>query len=953
LAVPAKPIPDYTYLKIVKQPLVKSLDIPEGTLFQTDDEIKFSNLYGYIANSVSLKKVVSLFEEKDPEIEPANELGYVTALQKNDLSALIDQSVSRENRSKSVFGNKGKKSSQAFSAYTDYTSVGLMINSWSFLMREGERELNLKFTPTELSLQGFKELIKSICEKWGISEHETIYKLLNDVFYFEISTQEGWRKVDSNSVQMILDGADSFFNIDLHFDESFPPVCAVDNDDEKTKLPGVRILINRDAWLFPYSWLKVFECSRIKIESRVKEFSNILVYSELGRLDNTLPFYPFGVMPKKGSWLAFGSYEMALKTIKNLNLHIRWSDLPDDDYGFAGYYAQYEKSIDNCSFEVKAETLKNRKWVPINSDLKKHLFCTDASNGEFSTAPNAKLIEESCLKNIQLAEFLPSEVEEEEYKFNMFTRNGFFRLVLHNPAMGFGHHQFQKLISDVMMQKAHSKKMVQTPNPPFSPQIEQITIDYVSEDEITLGVSKSGNNEVFHIHPFGLKLLNNSSNSHNFHFIPDFTSRGNLLFGFDKVEGGETVRLFVDMLPQNKEIDKSDFPEIKWFYGDGYQWQVLPPSQIIVDETRKLLETGNIEIRLPGDIPNLEFSMDKLFWLRASIEKNTKNVSEVLGFYLHVIKVERVISKDGTSNQKFEQIPALSISKPEKKIPGLDEIIQLINTSGGRLPETDELMKVRLAERIAHRNRAVSALDYEKIVLENFPNVRKVKCFPGTDSKANRPGVVTLAVIEQEQQESALKTPKSNCKLLLDIEDFMKNYTSIFTTIDAINPEYEFLQVRCKVSLRETQSEGFYLRKLNAEINDYIAFWEKENQAPVFGHSVSIIELANFIRSREYITHIVNFSLVHLREKHEFHYELKELEEFETTKKDDSKLRTSIKILLNNQEIEMRELKPIRASKPWAILIPYERHMLVAGWENQNDHAGIDELEIGNTFVIK
>jgi hypothetical protein len=175
----------------------------------------------------------------------------------------------------------------------------------------------------------------------------------------------------------------------------------------------------------------------------------------------------------------------------------------------------------------------------------------------------------------------------------------------------------------------------------------------------------------------------------------------------------------------------------------------------------------------------------------------------------------------------------------------------------------------------------------------------------------------------------------------------------MFTCIDAINPEYEFLQVRCKVTLRETRSEGYYLRKLNTEINNYIAFWEADNEAPVFGHSVSIIELANFIRSREYITRIENYSLVHLREEHEYHYKLEEFEEYEDSNRNKANLKSSIRILLNDKEIKLEEVKPIKPSKPWAILIPINKHMLVAKGELQNENAGINELEIGNTFVIK
>lgn len=952
LAKQAKATPDSTYLKIFKQKNISYLNIPKGTVFKTNGDIKFTNVDGFVANSSSLKKVLVLFEERDREIEPANSLNYVTSLQKNDLTDLIDRTVSVNNSSRSIFGDKGKKSNQNSVDSTWFTSVGLLIKSWSLLLREGNRSLNLQFIPTSETQRNLLLLIDDLAAKWNIPKQEAIYKLLNDIFYIEISTEEGWVIVDNVNVVFDSNSETACFNVELNFSGSFPPICAVKNSKDELNPPSLRVLINRDTWLFPYSWLKTFEFKHVKIKSSAKNISNIQIYSELGKLDTSIPFYPFGIMPKKGSWIALGCYEMSVKSIKKFNVNIRWTDLPDNDYGFAGYYSDYQKEINNCSFEINAQTLKNKQWISAKDNKSYYLFSTNYENGKTVTAPNAKLIHETFFVNLKTPECLPTIQSEQDYKFDMFTRNGYFRFVLANPSMGFGHIQFQKLLSDVLMQKVRSKKIIQTPNPPFAPQIEQITIDYFSEDDINLTIPSKNNHQIYHIHPFGLIQLNNSSSNSKFNFIPDFSTQGNILFGFDNIKAGDTLRIFVELLPQNKEIEKTDFPVIKWFYGNGYSWDPLPQNYVLKDDTRKFLETGIVEIKIPVDMPDLTTAMHNHYWLKASVEKNAENISEILSFHLHVIQVERVISKSN-SEVEFDMVPALSINQSETKIPGLDTVIQLKNSSGGRLPENRQMMKVRLSERISHRNRAINALDYEKIILENFPTVRKVKCFPGLDSKGKRPGIVTLAIIEQNDHEGAIKTPKSNCKLLLDIEEFLKQYSSIFAKIDAINPEYEYLQVRCKVTLRETRSEGYYLRKLNTEINNYIAFWEVSNEAPVFGHSVSIIELANFIRSREYITRIENFSLVHLHEEREYHYKLEELEEYENIIQDETSIKSSIRILLNDKEIKLQEAKPVKPSKPWAILIPIDKHMLVSIGEKQNDFAGIDELEIGNTFVIK
>lgn len=947
-AKPAIAIPDRTILQIKKNRDRDWLEIAPGTAFLAGKKIRFLTTEPLWINNIELRSVLGLYEEEDEIIEPASWLGYVTALKKVDLSSLIDAPAS-EGTGHPIFDQKGKKSSENSPSMAEYTSVGIMARSWSLLLKEGVRNITLKLILTEDTVISYKRLIDKICKKWGEPENDVVYKLLNDIFYIKITTSEGWRNIESYSTQFTLDPDNPVFEINFMVNESFPPICPLES--EIGIPPSVQLLLNRNAWLFPYSWMKDFEFKGMKIYTRVSGLSTIQIYSELGKLDTTMPFYLFGMLPSRGAWMVLGCHEMAVKKIKSIDIKIEWANLPAEDYGFADYYFQYQKEIDNCSFVVEPEVLKNRKWVPVHSKKGYYLFNTDTGDELGSTYPKAPLSNESVLLGITPDDFVRQKIREEEFSYNMFATNGFFRLKLVSPEIGFGHQHYHRILSDVLMQNARTKKYVKAPNPPFAPQAEMISINYVSEDEISVMRASEGFGEaLYHLHPFGESELNIFATRKSFRGIPDFESRGSLLFGFENVKGGETIRLYIGLIPQQKEIDRSRFPEIIWFYGDGFHWTLLPQNDIIKDETRNLLESGIIEIKIPHQIPGKETSLKNLFWLRAAILLNIENLSEVKGFYLHVVKVERMITEDTASLQRLSTLPSGQINTPEQRIPDITSVIQLVQSSGGKIAEDEISMRVRLSERISHRNRAVNAKDFEKIILQNFNTIRKAKCFPCIDSKQNRAGVVTIAIIPET--EGKVHAPMANCKLLIDVEDFLQNYTNMFTTVDVINPCYEYLQVRCKITLHKSCSEGYYLRLLSHEINNYIAFWEASDETPVFGHSISLIDLANFIRSREYVLRIRNFSVLHLREKEELLYELVETGEFEKVEQNDADVKTTIRILLNNHEIKIKELKPISPSKPWSILIPMDKHLLVAEWEDQVKKAGISELEIGNTFVI-
>ena len=116
-------------------------------------------------------------------------------------------------------------------------------------------------------------------------------------------------------------------------------------------------------------------------------------------------------------------------------------------------------------------------------------------------------------------------------------------------------------------------------------------------------------------------------------------------------------------------------------------------------------------------------------------------------------------------------------------------------------------MRLRITQEMSHRNRAVLPRDYEQITLAQFPEVEKVLCLPGIDSKAqNRSPIVTLVVMQKEKDKKIL--PLCEHRLLMRIEDYIGDKTSPFITVDAITPVYEEVTVCCNLCLAEYISYG-------------------------------------------------------------------------------------------------------------------------------------------------
>lgn len=267
----------------------------------------------------------------------------------------------------------------------------------------------------------------------------------------------------------------------------------------------------------------------------------------------------------------------------------------------------------------------------------------------------------------------------------------------------------------------------------------------------------------------------------------------------------------------------------------------------------------------------------------------------------------------------------------EKSMPGLTDIYQIIPAKGGRSPETPEDMRLRITQEMSHRNRAVLPRNYEQITLAQFPEVEKVLCLPGIDSKAqNRSPIVTLVVMQKEKDKKIL--PLCEHRLLMRIEDYIGDKTSPFITVDAITPVYEEVTVCCNLRIKPGYPVGDILRQTEARINNCIAPWRDKEEIPVFGLSFSSTDLYNSIRECEAIVDIDILSVAHVV----------------YTAKDQQK-----SYYLNRYPEEARQNFNVSPSQPWCILVPSDRHLLYIDQKDELlEQLGLGYLGVGSNFII-
>lgn len=922
-AIPREACPHRSWFLIEKDNNRNGITIPPNTCFITGIQengqiIRYHTLEEHVVNNMQLSNVTGLVQEKNREKFPACRLKYVTA-------------ILRSNLSKSINNRPGLGDKQQ-PVQPEYSPVGLMVESPMLILREGVRVVTIQFGLTDNSCTEFQQLVKQTGEYTRETDavHQTPellqYKILNDAFYLELSTGSGWKQIPGYSLS--FNNLTHKLQLVFKLDENFPGTCHCDKDAHgyETAHPALRILINREAWLFPYSWATRMEIDNVSVKVDVSGITSMEIHNESGLIDHSIPFQPFGPIAEKGSWLVFGNYEIASKPVSLIEVLFHWKQLPAGESGFYLRYKGYPEAIDNTSFKIRTEQLNDKKWKIIRS---KNPFLFSTRNNAPGEAPSPRRELSEYSTNIFSTDLSipPVTIDEEAFRYGQ-TRSGFFRIALEHPDMGFGQTAYRKVFSEVMMKNSFRKKKIAVPEEPFIPALESMEIGYKAREEcVFVAGGKKTSLRLYHINPLREGVAVPVDSNRPVLLADGPNDEGNLLFSIRNATGFNLIRLFIEMTPLKREIEKENTPEINWYYHNGSQWIGLTAEAILKDSTDNLLCSGLIEISLPHPVSKDELDENGDFRIAASIFRFMENCSSIESFYLNPVEAkldihEMVVLPDNVLSQE---------TSFEKTISGLSGVFQITSGKGGKAKENDEELRIRTTQQISHRNRAVTPTDYEQLILCEFPEVIKVLCLPGVDSKhKNRKAVVSLVVMQREAENGRL--PLCEHKLLTEIEKYLSHYTSPFVSVDAITPAYEKVTVKCRLNLAPSQFSGQIIQQTESRINRSIAPWTETKEIPRFGYSFSSADLYNSIREDKTILTLTHLSVLHVTAAGNI---------FEK------------QYTLNRHFNSEQESFIVSPSAPWCILVPDEQHLIYTTADSLNViQPGIGDLRIGGTFII-
>ncbi len=259
-------------------------------------------------------------------------------------------------------------------------------------------------------------------------------------------------------------------------------------------------------------------------------------------------------------------------------------------------------------------------------------------------------------------------------------------------------------------------------------------------------------------------------------------------------------------------------------------------------------------------------------WIRATVETGVDAVNQIIGVHAQAFPV---VMSDNRNDPALGALPlpAGTIAKLINPVAAIKKVEQPYATFAGSAKEGSIAYYNRTSETLRHKGRAITQWDFERILLQQFPHIHKIKCLnhlryePGTTDSIYRelaPGHVTLISVADLRQLNGVNhlRPYTSLADLTAMQEYLSGRTTCFAEVHLRNPQFEPVKASFKVRFHTGFDKGFYKKQLNQDIVQHLSPWAFDNGISIeFGAEMSKSVLINFIEERVYVDYLEDFVL--------------------------------------------------------------------------------------------
>ncbi|MBL7970123.1 MAG: baseplate J/gp47 family protein [Prolixibacteraceae bacterium] len=671
-------------------------------------------------------------------------------------------------------------------------------------------------------------------------------------------------------------GLNKELNLEIELDKKTEPIAAyqapVHGERYTSGDPVIRFLIDTGSEQ-GYSFFTVFselQLKNIQLSVQVNGISGVEIESDLGILNAKKPFMPFGPIPLKNSRFTVKNDEIFRKNWTNLKLSLNWMNTPES---FTNQYLAYRDDLKTPTAELFKTGIRRKIHKLLEYDMTAdNLIVKDQDYFKASVALFSKgdwnLLNSNQLLFTQNGQSYNCEFTLSNTGYDT-SESGRLQLILNQSFL---HEMFPRIYAMAMQ----NDKSTLIPKDPYTPLAESIELSYEASAEGIFNETASSKPSVqlFHEHPFG----QNEKPSGVVHdspvcLLPAYPSGGELYLGLKDAEPMQQVSLLFQIFEGSENPETISFSEgekLEWSILSANKWMTLTSNHLISDLTDNFLKSGIVKILIPAEASKENTLLAPgLFWLRVRTNKKFDAVCKIID-----IRTQAVLARFHDQNNDLSHLtnglPPQTISALSERKQSVKTVSQPFNSSGGSPVETDQAYYLQTSERLRHKNRAITLWDYEHLILQQFPEIHKVRCLNHTSATSYlAPGNVTLVVIPDIRNKNVfdIYQPRLSRATLNRVQDCINQLNSLHVTAEVINPEYEEVEISLKARFRSGYDDYYYQNVLRKDLTRLLSPWAFERSADLqFDSSLHKSIVINYIEKLDYVDFITDLKIKHKQE---------------------------------------------------------------------------------------
>lgn len=417
------------------------------------------------------------------------------------------------------------------------------------------------------------------------------------------------------------------------------------------------------------------------------------------------------------------------------------------------------------------------------------------------------------------------------------------------------------------------------PNEPFAPEIQSITLNYTATTAKTSFKGRTLNDfideeiEFFHYGAFGqkrehayLQSQHSFLNSPLLKLLPEYEQEGSFFIGFSGLYAEDAASILLQAAEGSANPEKPKV-DLTWSVLCDNYWKKLGNEDFIFDTTNGLLTSGVIKIVIPREATTENTIMPNgLLWLQATIKTHSDAVCDLVDVQANAA-IAQFENADNDAFHLAAPLAAKTIAKLDPEMGAIKSVSQPYASFGGLMQENDNAYYIRIAERLRHKERSISNWDYERLILQHFPSIHKVKCINhASESSFYAPGHVLVIVVPDLTNKNSVDPlkPKADKNTLENILDFLNQHAGYWVTHHIANPYYEPVQVYANIILKTGYEFNYYGNIVDQKLREYLSPWiSNPGDVVHFGGKITESVIVKFLEEMEFIDYVTELKLFH------------------------------------------------------------------------------------------